>query len=97
MRLMWRIMPEFTRAPVAALKDTTSVHCPDPLGITIIDAPEVHRNGPEAVAARVRDGLNLDVEPRAEDLFDFVYATRTPQLEEQAGLLLEELAREEQG
>lgn len=26
---------------------------PDPLGITIIDAPEVHRSGPEAVAARV--------------------------------------------
>ena len=28
---------------------------PDPLDIAIIDAPEVHRIGPEAVAARVRD------------------------------------------
>ncbi len=28
---------------------------PDPLGIAVIDAPEVHRSGPAAVAARVRE------------------------------------------
>ena len=27
----------------------------DPLGITVIDAPEVHRSGPEAVADRIRE------------------------------------------
>ncbi|MGH4000178.1 MAG: pyruvate dehydrogenase (acetyl-transferring) E1 component subunit alpha [Pseudonocardiaceae bacterium] len=50
----------------------------------------------EAVAAHIRDGLNRDVEPRPDDLFDFVYASRTPQLEEQAALLADELAREVQ-
>ena len=50
----------------------------------------------EVVAAHIRDGLNRDVEPRADDLFDFVYAERTPQLDEQAALLADELAREAQ-
>ena len=49
----------------------------------------------EAVAAHTRDGLNTDVAPRPDDLFDYVYASRTPQLEEQAALLADELAREE--
>ena len=49
----------------------------------------------EAVAAHIRDGLNTDVEPRPDDLFDHVYASRTSQLEEQAALLSDELAREE--
>lgn len=49
----------------------------------------------EAMAAHTRDGLNRDVEPRPGDLFDHVYAQRTPQLEEQAALLADELAREE--
>lgn len=48
----------------------------------------------EAVAAHTRDGLNTDVAPRPDDLFDYVYAGRTPQLEEQAALLADELARE---
>lgn len=49
----------------------------------------------EEMAARTRDGISTDVEPRPDDLFDFVYTTRTPQLEEQAALLADELAREE--
>lgn len=48
----------------------------------------------ETMAARMRDGLNTDVEPRPDDLFDYVYARRTPQLGEQAALLADELARE---
>lgn len=48
----------------------------------------------EAMVAHTREGLNRDVEPRADDLFDHVYARRTPQLEEQAALLADELARD---
>ena len=36
-----------------------------------------------------------DVEPDPDDLFAHVYATPTPQLQEQAGFLAEELSREE--
>jgi pyruvate dehydrogenase E1 component alpha subunit len=49
----------------------------------------------EQMAAHTRAGLNTDVEPRPDDLFDFVYARRTPQLAEQAALVADELAREE--
>ncbi len=49
----------------------------------------------DEVAARVRDGLNSDVPPRPDDLFDHVYAQRTPQLAEQAAVVADELAREE--
>ena len=49
----------------------------------------------EEVAAHVRDGLNRDIEPNPDDLFDFVYARRTPQLAEQAALVADELARED--
>ena len=49
----------------------------------------------EAMAAHTRDGLNADVEPRPDDLFEHVYARRTSQLDEQAAFLAEELAREE--
>lgn len=49
----------------------------------------------ETLAAHIRDGLNADVEPRPDDLFDFVYARRTDQLGEQAAMLADELAREE--
>ncbi|MCP2342082.1 pyruvate dehydrogenase (acetyl-transferring) E1 component subunit alpha [Actinomadura rupiterrae] len=48
----------------------------------------------EEVAAHVRDGLNQDLVPRPDDLFDFVYAARTPQLDEQAARLADEIARE---
>ena len=51
--------------------------------------------GAEVVAARVREGLNRDVPPRPDDLFDHVYAQRTPQLEEQAAVVADELSREE--
>jgi 2-oxoisovalerate dehydrogenase E1 component alpha subunit len=49
----------------------------------------------EQVAARVRAGLNRDVPPNPADLFDHVYARRTPQLEEQAAVVADELARED--
>ncbi|WP_433293801.1 thiamine pyrophosphate-dependent enzyme [Actinoplanes sp. CA-030573] len=48
----------------------------------------------EKVAAHTRAGLNLDVDPRPDDLFDYVYAERTPQLKEQAAVVADELARE---
>jgi 2-oxoisovalerate dehydrogenase E1 component alpha subunit len=49
----------------------------------------------EQLAARTRDGLNTDVEPVPDDLFEHVYAVRTPQLAEQAAIVADELAREE--
>ncbi len=51
--------------------------------------------GAEQMATHIRAGLNLDVEPNPDDLFDFVYARRTPQLTEQAALVADELARED--
>lgn len=48
----------------------------------------------EDTAARVRQGLNTEVEPDYHELFDYVYARRTPQLEEQAAMVTDELARE---
>ncbi|MDZ5621747.1 pyruvate dehydrogenase (acetyl-transferring) E1 component subunit alpha [Nocardioides bizhenqiangii] len=48
----------------------------------------------DEVASHTRDGLNTDVSPRPDDLFDHVYARRTPQLKEQAAMLADELARE---
>jgi pyruvate dehydrogenase E1 component alpha subunit len=48
----------------------------------------------EAVAAHTRDGLNTDVDPRPDDLFDHIFERSTPQLEEQRALLADELARE---
>jgi 2-oxoisovalerate dehydrogenase E1 component alpha subunit len=48
----------------------------------------------ETVAAHTRDGLNTDVDPRPDDLFDHIFERSTPQLEEQRALLADELARE---
>jgi pyruvate dehydrogenase E1 component alpha subunit len=48
----------------------------------------------ERLATHTRAGLNQDVVPNPEELFDYVYAHRTPQLEEQAALVADELARE---
>lgn len=48
----------------------------------------------EVVAAALRDALNTEKIPDPEDLFRHVYATRTPQLEEQWQALSAELARE---
>ena len=49
----------------------------------------------EDVATAMRDGLMKDVEPDPDDLFAHVYATPTPQLQEQAAFLADELSREE--
>jgi 2-oxoisovalerate dehydrogenase E1 component alpha subunit len=49
----------------------------------------------EQVATAMRDGLMKDVEPDPGDLFAHVYATPTPQLQEQAAFLADELSREE--
>ncbi|QFU92243.1 pyruvate dehydrogenase (acetyl-transferring) E1 component subunit alpha [Amycolatopsis sp. YIM 10] len=45
----------------------------------------------EAFAAKVRDGMNADVEPNPAELFEHVYAQPTPALREQAAHLAEEL------
>jgi len=49
----------------------------------------------DGMAARMRDGLNRDLTPDFHDLFDHVYARRTPQLDEQAALVADELDRED--
>lgn len=49
----------------------------------------------EQVATVMRDGLMKDVEPDPQELFSNVFATPTPQLQEQADFLAEELSREE--
>lgn len=48
----------------------------------------------ERMATVLRDAMNAENEPRVSDLFDFVYATRTPQLDEQAAMLADELDRD---
>jgi pyruvate dehydrogenase E1 component alpha subunit len=60
------------------------------------DDAEIHAQA-ERVATTLRDGMNAEVVPSPDDLFDHVYARRTPQLNEQAALLADELAREELG
>ncbi|MGF2948710.1 pyruvate dehydrogenase (acetyl-transferring) E1 component subunit alpha [Microbacterium alcoholitolerans] len=47
----------------------------------------------EQIAAALRTALNADVEPNPEDLFRFVTAKRSPQLDEQWALLRDEIAR----
>ncbi|UYM06067.1 pyruvate dehydrogenase (acetyl-transferring) E1 component subunit alpha [Solicola gregarius] len=59
------------------------------------DGAAAYAEQAERLAEHIRDGVGRDVEPRPEDLFDHVYARRTPQLEEQAAMLADELAREE--
>lgn len=49
----------------------------------------------EATAKNLRDGLNAETSPNPADLFEFVYAQKTPQLREQAAMLAEELTAEE--
>ena len=51
----------------------------------------------ETVATELRQALNAELVPDPEDLFRYVYATRTPQLEEQWESLSDELARTEEG
>ena len=64
-------------------------------GLLDDELAEELKEGADVVAARVREGLNRDVPPRPDDLFDHVYAQRTPQLDEQAAVVADELAREE--
>ena len=54
------------------------------------DEAEIHSQA-ERVASNLRDGMNADTAPDPSDLFDFVYATRTPQLQEQAAMLAAEI------
>jgi pyruvate dehydrogenase E1 component alpha subunit len=49
----------------------------------------------EALAARVREGMNADVEVDPMSLFEHVYAEPTQQLRAQAALLADELAEED--
>lgn len=49
----------------------------------------------EATAKNLRDGLNAETSPNPADLFEFVYAQKTPQLREQAAMLAEEHTAEE--
>ena len=55
------------------------------------DEAEIHSQA-ERVASNLRDGMNADTVPDPSDLFEFVYATRTPQLQEQAAMLAAEIA-----
>ncbi|THH38434.1 agmatinase [Aliishimia ponticola] len=41
--------------PARSVQIGIRTHNPDTLGVTIIDAPELHRNGPEAAAQRVHE------------------------------------------
>lgn len=48
----------------------------------------------EETAAALRDAMNKDVRPDPEDLFRFVHAQRSPQLDDQWALLQDELSRD---
>ncbi|WP_423724276.1 pyruvate dehydrogenase (acetyl-transferring) E1 component subunit alpha [Arthrobacter gengyunqii] len=58
------------------------------------DAEAAFAADAEDIAAHMRDGLNTDVEPDPLELFNHVYTRRTPQLNEQANLLRDELSRQ---
>ncbi len=57
------------------------------------DAEERFASGAEEIAAAMRTALNTDAELDPEDLFRFVTATRSPQLDEQWHLLRDEIER----
>lgn len=52
--MLWHAVREGLVLPERSVQVGIRTHNPDPLGIHIIDARDVHRSGPEAVAARVR-------------------------------------------
>lgn len=60
---------------------------------------EAHRGEATAaadkIAADLRDGLMQEVSPDPAELFEHLYAVQTPQLQEQAAFLQDEIAREE--
>jgi len=57
------------------------------------DAEEGFAGGAEEIATAMRAALNTDADLDPEDLFRFVTATRSPQLEEQWHLLRDEIER----
>jgi pyruvate dehydrogenase E1 component alpha subunit len=67
------------------------------LGRELLTAEDIEaaKQEAEAFAARVRDGMNADVEADPMELFDHVFAEPTPQLLEQRALLATELDPQE--
>ncbi|MCB1358259.1 MAG: agmatinase [Maritimibacter sp.] len=53
--MLWHAAREGLVVPERSVQIGIRTHNPEPLGFNIIDAIEVHRSGPEAVAARVRE------------------------------------------
>ncbi|MBE0452438.1 MAG: agmatinase [Roseovarius sp.] len=52
--MLWHAVREGLVIPEASVQVGIRTHNPDPLGVHVIDAREVHLSGPEAVAAKVR-------------------------------------------
>lgn len=52
--MIWHAVREGLVIPERSVQVGIRTHNPDPLGFHVIDARELHRTGPEAVAARVR-------------------------------------------
>lgn len=52
--MLWHAVREGLIVPEHSVQVGIRTHNPDPLGVHVIDAREVHRSGPEAVAERVR-------------------------------------------
>ena len=52
--MLWHAVREGLVLPERSVQVGIRTHNPEPLGFNIIDAREVHRSGPEAVAAKVR-------------------------------------------
>jgi agmatinase len=53
--MLWHAVREGLVVPERSVQVGIRTHNPDPLGFHIIDARDVHRSGPEAVAAQVRE------------------------------------------
>lgn len=83
------VEPWLARDPLARMRSyLTSA------GLLDDDADNDFAADAERVAARMRDGLNAEVQVDPQDLFRYVYTHPTPQLREQAAMLREELERE---
>jgi len=52
--MLWHAVRDGLVVPERSVQVGIRTHNPEPLGFNIIDAIEVHRRGPEAVAARIR-------------------------------------------
>jgi agmatinase len=53
--MLWHAVREGLVVPEHSVQVGIRTHNPDPLGVHVIDARELHRTGPEAVAAKVRE------------------------------------------